>query len=134
MALRILACCRFAVLYHGSMRFLSFHAFGPFFANQLLVLLFCTSLILSSAFALEVVPGSNCTAACTRHFLRINTTGDDISCYDQDYNSSVAGTAFKDCVTCELESLTLDHQTNQTDLGWALCTSDSETYEYQLVF
>ncbi|KAI4106991.1 MAG: hypothetical protein L6R37_001884 [Teloschistes peruensis] len=42
------------------------------------------------------------------------------TCYDQDYNSSTAGSSFKDCVTCELGSVTFDHQTNQTDVGWAL--------------
>lgn len=96
----------------------SLRACGGFLANHCLILLSCISLVLSSVSALQSVPGSSCTAACTN----TNVTYDDITCYDQGYSSTVAGVAFKDCVTCELETITLDHNTNQTDLGWALCT------------
>lgn len=99
-----------------------FHVSSRFVSSRLAFLVSYISLILSSALALQVVPGSNCTAACTEHFTRTQTRGSDITCYDQDYNTTVAGNAFRDCVTCELESITFDHRTNQTDLGWALCT------------
>lgn len=95
------------------MNFPSLRACGGFLANHRLIFVSCISLVLSSVSALHAVPGSSCTAACTN----TNTT-----CYDQGYSSTVAGVAFKDCVTCELETITLDHNTNQTDLGWALCT------------
>ena len=103
------------------MGILLFRSCGDF-VYCLLVIILRVYLILSPVLALEVVPGSNCTAACREHFVRTNTTGRDITCYDQDYNSTAVGTAFKDCVSCELESETFDHSTNQTDLGWALCT------------
>lgn len=102
------------------MSFLFSRACGGFHANHRWILLCCISLLLllSSASALRVVPGSSCTAACTK----ANITYGNITCYDQAYSSTVAGRAFKDCVTCELDTITLDHNTNQTDLGWALCT------------
>lgn len=112
---------------------LSFLCLGGFLANKILILSFYLSLILPSVLSLQVAPGSNCTAICTGHFLRTNTTGNDIVCYDQDYNSSLAGSSFKDCVTCELGSVTFDHQTNQTDIGWALCTYILRFYP-QLLF
>lgn len=121
-ALHIVACCGIVAFYHGSMILPSFRASSPFVCSRLLVFVSCISLISSSAFALQVVPGSNCTAACTEPFTRTQTTGSDITCYDQNYNTTVAGNAFRDCVTCELESITFDHRTNQTDLGWALCS------------
>ncbi|CAL8576780.1 hypothetical protein XPA_002645 [Xanthoria parietina] len=100
------------------MSFLFSRACGGFHANHRWILLCCISLLLllSSASALRVVPGSSCTAACTK----ANITYGNITCYDQAYSSTVAGRAFKDCVTCELDTITLDHNTNQTDLGWAL--------------
>ena len=101
------------------------HAFGHFLANQLVLLSFGISLILSSVSALEVVPDSNCAAICSNQSSPPNTTTDDITCQDQDYNTSAAGRAFKDCVTCELRSPAFDDRTNQTDLGWALCTFQS---------
>lgn len=106
------------------MSLLFFHAFRHSVTIRLVILFTCFSSILSFTDALQVVPGSRCTAACTAHFVRTNTTSSDITCYDQDYNTTAAGKAFRDCVTCELDSITFDHQTNQTDLGWALCTYD----------
>ena len=77
--------------------------------------------ILPSAAALHVVPGSNCTAVCTQNVTASGTSASDITCNDQDYNVTDVGTNFRDCVSCELRSRTFDHQTAQTDLGWALC-------------
>ncbi|KAI4111607.1 MAG: hypothetical protein LQ339_000478 [Xanthoria mediterranea] len=99
------------------MGYLFSRACGGFHANHRWIILCCISLLLlSSASALRVVPGSSCTAACTK----ANITYGDITCYDQAYSSTVAGRSFKECVTCELDTITLDHNTNQTDLGWAL--------------
>lgn len=78
--------------------------------------------------ALHVVPGSNCTRLCsdrTEDFS--NTTTQDITCHDKDYNSTDVGKRFHDCVACELQSETFEHGSGQTDLGWALCTSYQET-------
>ena len=44
-----------------------------------------------------------------------------MTCYDEDYNGTDVGKTFRDCVSCEMKSRTFDHQSTQTDLGWALC-------------
>lgn len=108
---------------------LFFHAFRDFVAIRFVILFICFSLISCFTHALQVVPGSNCTAACTEHFRRTNTTSSDITCYDEDYNTTAVGKAFRDCVTCEFDSSTFDQQTNQTDLGWALCTYGFGVYK-----
>lgn len=105
------------------------HAFRDFIAIRFVILFICFSLISCFTHALQVVPGSNCTAACTEHFRRTNTTSSDITCYDEDYNTTAVGNAFRDCVTCEFDSNTFDQQTNQTDLGWALCTYGFGVYK-----
>lgn len=71
--------------------------------------------------SLHVVLGSNCTPVCTQYFLSSNTTVDEVTCHDSDYNTTSVGQRFKECISCELQSQTFDHGTNQTDLGWALC-------------
>ena len=71
--------------------------------------------------ALHVIPGSNCTGVCSQHVDATNTTTSDVTCYDEDYNGTDVGRAFRDCVSCEMKSRTFDHQSTQTDLGWALC-------------
>lgn len=77
----------------------------------------------SRALSLHVVPGSNCTAVCSNNVTSSNTTGRDITCIDKDYNTTDAGKSFQSCVSCEMESHTFDHDSKQTDLGWALCKS-----------
>lgn len=72
--------------------------------------------------SLHVVQGSNCTALCSDENLSSNTTSDDITCQDKGYEDTVVGRTFKDCVTCELGSKSFDPGTEQTDVGWALCT------------
>ena len=72
---------------------------------------------------LHVVPGSNCTAACTQNVTSSRTTSEDITCFDKEYNSTTVGTSFQSCISCEMESHTFDQRTKQTDLGWALCKS-----------
>lgn len=76
---------------------------------------------LPNALALQVVSGSNCTSSCLSTLTSYTTNGSDIACHDTDYNSSVPGGVFKDCVTCELSGQSPDGQTGQTNLGWALC-------------
>ena len=71
--------------------------------------------------ALHVVPGSNCTGVCSQGLDAANTATSDVTCYDEDYNSTDVGRQFRDCVSCEMQSRTFDHQSTQTDLGWALC-------------
>lgn len=73
------------------------------------------------ALGLYVVPGSNCTPACSSALTTYRTNGTDISCHDRDYNGTVVGEAFQDCITCEMSSEAVDPYTVQTDLGWALC-------------
>ncbi|MCJ1276317.1 hypothetical protein MMC21_004122 [Puttea exsequens] len=73
-----------------------------------------------TATALYVVPGSNCTPACSSALTAYTTNGTNIACHDGDYNGTLVGEAFQDCVSCELSSQTLDSWTAQTDLGWAL--------------
>lgn len=70
--------------------------------------------------SLHVILGSNCTALCSYRQLLSNTTSDEVACQDKSFESSV-GKTFENCVTCEFESKSFDHQTGQTDLGWGLC-------------
>ena len=79
------------------------------------------SLTLPRALALYVVPGSNCTSVCSSASTAYNTNGSDIVCHDKDYNSTVVGEAFQDCVSCEIQSPAINPYTVQTDVGWALC-------------
>lgn len=83
-------------------------------------LLLFLSLILPVS-SLHVVLGSKCTAVCTEYFFYSNTTVNEVTCHDSDYNTTSVGQRFKECINCELQSQTFDHGTNQTDLGWALC-------------
>lgn len=78
-----------------------------------------------SVSALHVVPGSNCTGVCSQHVDATNTTLGDVTCYDEDYNGTDVGRAFRDCVSCEMKSQTFNHKSAQTDLGWALCMLSS---------
>lgn len=81
------------------------------------------ALAIQPVLALHVVPGSNCTVLCSDRIGDFsNTTTEDITCYDKDYNSTDVGKRFQDCVACELQSETFEHGSGQTDLGWALCT------------
>ena len=82
-----------------------------------------------TATALYVVPGSNCTPACSSALTAYTTNGTNIACHDGDYNGTLVGEAFQDCVSCELSSQTLDSWTAQTDLGWALCMSTYAVFE-----
>lgn len=86
------------------------------------VLLFSLCLLFSSeSLGLHVVPGSNCTAVCSSNVTSSNTAVGEIVCNDGDYNNTNVGKSFQSCISCELESQTFDHQSKQTDLGWALC-------------
>lgn len=95
----------------------------PLFYPVLLPSLLLLSLVLSPApvLSLHVVLGSSCTAVCTEYYIHPNTTVDQVTCHDSDYNNTSVGQRFKDCISCELQSQTFDHGTSQTDLGWALC-------------
>lgn len=94
-----------------------------FFNTLLLPSLLLLSLLLSPVLSLHVVQGSSCTAVCTEYYIHPNTTVDQVTCHDSDYNNTSVGQRFKDCISCELQSQTFDHGTSQTDLGWALCKS-----------
>lgn len=87
----------------------------------ILLLLSCLAAGLPSATALHVVPGSNCTAVCSQNVDATNTSSGDITCYDEDYNGTDVGRTFRDCVSCEMKSRSIDQYSGQTDLGWALC-------------
>ena len=88
-------------------------------------LLFLLSLLFAQSLCLHVVPGSNCTAVCSNNVTSSNTTENDITCVDYDYNSTDVGKSFQRCISCEMGSHTFDHETQQTDLGWALCESEN---------
>ena len=76
---------------------------------------------ISSANALEVVAGSNCTSHCLSSLTAYSTNGSDVACHDSDYNTTVSGGTFQECVSCELESQAIDSQPDQSNLGWAFC-------------
>lgn len=86
-----------------------------------LLLLSCLVAGLPLTTALHVVPGTNCTAVCSPTVDATNTTSGDITCYDEDYNGTDVGRTFRDCVSCEMKSPSIDQTSVQTDLGWALC-------------
>jgi len=83
--------------------------------------LLLVTLGLPNALALQVVSGSNCTSSCLSTITSYTTNGSDITCHDTDYNSSVPGGAFQQCVSCEFQSEAFNGQTGQTDLGLAFC-------------
>lgn len=87
---------------------------------------FLWTIIIQQALSLHVVPGSSCTALCSGQVISSNTTIQEITCHDKDYNSTDVGQKFKDCISCELQSETFD-QSGQTDLGWAFCKSGRMT-------
>ena len=86
-------------------------------------LLFCYSLYVTKATSLYVVEQSQCAAQCTSASTVRTTNASDISCFDQNYNTTGTGVTFKNCVSCELASDAYDPQTGQEDVGWALCES-----------
>ena len=92
------------------------------------VALLILSLTVDHVSALYVVPGSNCTDACTSAITAYTTNGSDIVCHDTDYNSTTIGEAFQICVSCEIQSPALNPYTVQTDVGWALCKCESSCY------
>ena len=94
---------------------------NPILSNQYDTLLLLISLAIPQVIGLEVIPGSNCTNSCLSTVTGYTTNASDINCHDSDYNKSVSGGAFQECVSCELQSETFNRQTGQTDLGWALC-------------
>ena len=101
---------------------------GPYslFFPRILLLLTCAvilCLVLNClpVSALQVAPGSNCTMLCYGQVSFSNTTTEDITCYDKEYDSTSVGKVFKNCVACEMKSESFNPGTLQTDLGWALC-------------
>ena len=81
--------------------------------------------IFQPVLALHVVPGSNCTALCLDQTASSNATVltvNELVCHDKEYDSTDVGKRFEECVACEIQSETFDHETGQTDVGWALCT------------
>ena len=98
-----------------------FRTQNPILCNQYITLLLVIPLAALQVVGLEVIPGSNCTNSCLSTITGYTTNGSDITCHDSDYNKSVSGGAFQDCVSCELQSEIFNRQTGQTDLGWAFC-------------
>jgi hypothetical protein len=73
-------------------------------------------LLLDTALAVRVVPGSPCEKYCGN--VLDNTVSTDITCNEKNYVLS-AGTVFEGCTTCELSS---PYSANkQTDQQWMLC-------------
>lgn len=96
--------------------------------NQYALTLLLITLGLPNALALQVVSGSNCTDSCLSTLTTYTTNGSDITCRDTDYNSSVPGGAFRECVSCEIQSEAFNRKTGQTNLGWAFCESTCQVY------
>ncbi|ROW02826.1 hypothetical protein VSDG_01611 [Cytospora chrysosperma] len=71
----------------------------------------------SSASAILVTQGSSCDTQCGN--VLSATTGPDIVCDQNNYGTS-AGTVFKNCMNCELDSTYYDTETNETDQQWML--------------
>jgi hypothetical protein len=86
--------------------------------------LFALSLLLVSAshvHGLQVTPNSPCKSKCATG--TAGTTENGIVCLDSDYNSTVSGSQFQQCVECELSSKAADPITGTTDVMWGLCKS-----------
>ncbi len=84
-----------------------------------LVLLF----LFSSAFALQVTPGSPCAELCldpqNGNSTVSSTDTSDIVCSDSQYQSDKAGIKFRTCMECMQNSTKVDG--GQTDISWFLC-------------
>jgi hypothetical protein len=83
--------------------------------------LLCASFIggANLATALLVAPNSNCAVQCGN--VQNSVSGDQLTCDDSDYKSSIGGPTFQACIACELNSTYEDAATKQTDLQWLLC-------------
>src|SRR5450432_906920 len=70
------------------------------------------------ATALRAVPGQQCAAACADV---TQTKSSDIVCSDADLDKTVAGQAFRNCLSCQQNSTANDPNTGQSDLRWFIC-------------
>ena len=83
-----------------------------------------------------MVQGSNCTSLCLSSLTAYSTNGSDVACHDSDYNTTVSGGTFQECVSCELQSQAVDSQPFQSNLGWAFCecnNDQSASYDLHLI-
>lgn len=74
------------------------------------------ALLSQTAQAIRAVKNSPCEAKCGDIS---NTTASDIVCTDADYGTPT-GQIFAECITCQLNSTTLDPETGESDLKWLL--------------
>ncbi|KAJ5142835.1 uncharacterized protein N7515_001622 [Penicillium bovifimosum] len=66
---------------------------------------------------LRTTPGSPCTDVCGT---TTNTTSSEITCLDENYNSTSVGKDFQKCISCQLDSEFHDAETGDSDVNWAL--------------
>ncbi|KAI0377932.1 hypothetical protein F5Y04DRAFT_167962 [Hypomontagnella monticulosa] len=87
-----------------------------------LVILLCLSFSQQQTVALQVTPGSSCSAVCLDDSngdpAGSSTNSSDIVCNDQEYSTTVSGIRFKNCVECLQESHAMTDKEN--DVSWYL--------------
>lgn len=98
---------------------LGFLGRGPRPTIQLaLAILFVFSQLTSVVLGLRTTEGSPCASVCNRD--STNTTSSEIVCLDRQYNSTLKGTHFQECVDCQLRSDFFDTISGESDVTWGL--------------
>jgi hypothetical protein len=85
---------------------------------KLIATVVAIAVLLRSASAVLVAPGSDCEVQCGN--VADSTTPADITCSKNAYDSTTAGAVFKKCIQCEAKSNYTSN--NQSDVQWMLCT------------
>lgn len=82
--------------------------------------------------ALQHVAGGQCESACSD--ASVGTLHQDVVCLDGEFDST-PGSYFKQCVSCQLNSTSVDPATNLSDVDWALCKNqDGEPRKFTDLF
>lgn len=83
------------------------------------------STFLRPATALQTVPGSPCQSTCDR----AGNLEDSVVCLDVDYVDTEAGSLYRECVSCQLNSTAIDTGKNETDVEFALSRDMRNIFE-----
>ncbi|OJJ89260.1 uncharacterized protein ASPGLDRAFT_116203 [Aspergillus glaucus CBS 516.65] len=83
-----------------------------------LAILLVFSQLTSVVLGLRTTKGSPCASVCNRD--STNTTSSEIVCLDRQYNSTLKGTHFQECVDCQLRSDFFDTISGESDVTWGL--------------
>lgn len=86
---------------------------------MLLSILALFTLLLQEVSAVRFTPFSPCADVCGG-MIR-NTTGSDVVCHDDQFDTTPEGRRFRDCVSCELQSTFYDVSHDESDVKWGLC-------------